>query len=247
LQRDPREGVVPLATRHRELVYELVRKNFLVPGAVPANVNATTVVRSFHPALEAGKAQGRKVAYPYYERNSEALRRGFIPARYLFETYPEHAFPRLAYGEDWNVRTCFPSTPHGWVPVLPPGVELRPGAAVIHTDGERVRLRGEWQDAPAAAAGVTQVLAQGAAAIPLRAPGTSLILQAAPDGSCTALLMDPAYLAPVGMDTELTAPSRTLRRVTDLVTGSALPLSGNACRLRIAPGAFRLVQVEFAR
>lgn len=247
LESDPREGVVPLANRHRELVYEMVRKSLLVPGALPANLNRATVVRTFHPGLEAGKEQGRRIAYPYYERNTEALRRGFIPARYLFEPYAEEAFPRLAYVEDWNVRSCFPQTPYGWVPVLPPAAKLPPGAFAIHTDGERVRLTGDWQDAVAAAPDVARVLQQGAAAIPLQAPGACLILQRDGEGTCTALLLDPGYLAPQGVDTTLTATDRPLRNVTDLITGTPFEVMENGCRVVIEPGAFRLLQVEFGQ
>jgi hypothetical protein len=245
LRSDPRQGVVPLANRHRELVYEVVRKNLLSPGALPANLNAATLVRSFHPALEEGKARGRKVAYPYYERNSDALRQGFIPARYLFEPYAEDAFPRIAYHEDWNVRSCFPRTPFGWVPVLPPTAELRPGAPAIHTDGERVRLAGQWQSAATAANGVAEVLTRGAAGIPLAAPGTCLILQRdrQAGGRYVAVLIDPGYLAPTGVDTTLTARSGSIRRITDVVSGREIPVKADGCPIRIEPGAFRLLQV----
>jgi hypothetical protein len=247
LRPDPREGVLPLARRHRDLVYELVRKNLLVPGAAPANLNAVPVVRSFHPALEEGKAQGRKVAYPYYERNTAALRQGFIPARYLFEPYPEHAYPRLAYGEDWNVRSCFPRTPHGWVPVLPAGVDGPGGAATIQTDGERVRLAGPWETAETAAGRVSALLAQGAAGSPLQADGVCLILQSAPGAAstCTAVLIDPGYLAPTGVATTLRATRGRFRTATDLVSGLALPVTAEGCDLHVAPGAFRLVRVDW--
>jgi hypothetical protein len=247
LRPDPREGVVPLANRHRELVYELVRKNLLFPGAPPANLNTTALVRSFHAALEDGKARGRKVAYPYYERNSGALRRGFIPARYLFEPYAEDAFPRLAYDEDWNVRSCFPRTPHGWVPVLPPSAPLPPGAVALATDGERVRVAGAWQDAATALPEVVRALAAGAAGIPLQAPGVCLVVQRDPGAprACHATLIDPGYLAPTGVNTVLRAPGARLRAVTDLVTGQPVPVTPDGCAVAIAPGAFRLLRVEW--
>ncbi len=245
LRPDLRQGVVPLANRHRELVYELIRKNLLTPGAQPANLNTTTLVRSFHPALEEGKARQRKVAYPYYERNIDALRRGFIPARFIFEPYGAEAFPRLAYAEDWNVRTCFPQTPYGWVPVLPAGTPLAKSGVAIQTDGERVRFEGDWLTANEAAPRVTQSLAGGATAIPLQAAGVCLILQEQTADACTALLIDPGYLAPVGVETRLVSAKRSLRRVTDLVTGKTVAVSGNGCPVSIEPGAFRLLRVEF--
>jgi len=247
LQRDPRDGVVPLANRHRELVYELVRKNLLAPGVTPANLNRTALVRAFHGELESGKRQGRKVAYPYYERNTQPLRRGFIPARYLFEPYARDAFPLLAYEEHWNVLSCFPRTPYGWVPVLPPSAPLPPNSIPLLTDGERVRLTGEWREVSATAPEVTRLLAQGAATIRLAAPGTSLVLQREAEDVYTAFLLDPGYLAPSGVDTKLTATGRLIRRVTDLITGASLPVSGKDCPVTIAPGAFRLLRVELGR
>lgn len=246
LRPDPREGVVPLARRHRDLVYELVRKNLILPGVPPANLNAVALVRSFHPALEEGKARGRKVAYPYYERNSEALRQGFIPARYLFEPYAADAFPRLAYDEDWNVRSCFPRTPRGWVPVLPPAAALPAGAVALETDGERVRLGGEWRTAGAAQAEVERTLQQGAESIVLQAPGTCLILQRDPASprSYVVTVIDPGYLAPTGVNTVLRARGGPLRHVVDLVTGQSLPVAATGCALAIEPGAFRLLRVE---
>ncbi len=247
LQRDPRQGVVPLANRHRELVYELIRKNFLTPGAEPLNLNRAAVIRSFHPALEQGKAEGRKVAYPYYERNTDALRRGFIAARYLFEPYPEDAFPRLAYGEDWNVRSVSPRTPYGWVPVLPAATELTAGALAIETDGELVRLAGQWQQSAIAASHVRSLLQQGAAGFPFSAPGTSLVVQRGADGAYTALLLDPGYLAPQGISTTLTSSGVPLRRVTDMVTGESLAAGSSGCKVEVAPGAFRLLRVEIGQ
>lgn len=246
LRADLRDGVAPTALRHRELAYELIRKNLLTPGATPVNLSRAVVLRSFHPALEEGKAARRKVAYPYYDRNTPELRQGFIPARYLFETYSAEAFPRLAYDLDWNVRTCFPPTPHGWLPVLPADAPAQPDWMPIITDGERVRLDGEWQTASAAAATVAGVIARGAEHIPLETPGASLIIQPVPGepGACVALLLDPGYLAPSGVNTTVTSTKGPIRRVTDLVSGAPVDFSGRSCPVRIQPGAFRLLRIE---
>ena len=62
LRADLRKGVAPTALRHRELAYELIRKNLITPGMPPLNLSQTALVRSFHPALNQGKLQQRKVA-----------------------------------------------------------------------------------------------------------------------------------------------------------------------------------------
>jgi hypothetical protein len=165
----------------------------------------------------------------------------------MFEPYAEETFPRLAYAEDWNVRSCFPQTPYGWVPVLPPAAGLPADAVNIHTDGEHVRLTGEWQEAVAAAPEVARALNRGAAAIPLQAPGVCLVLQRDPKGTYTALLLDPGYLAPRGVDTTLTAPNHPIQHVTDLITGAPLVVAGSGCQVAIEPGAFRLLQIELGQ
>jgi hypothetical protein len=134
------------------------------------------------------------------------------------------------------------------VPVLPPDAGLRSGALVIQTDGERVRLAGEWQSAAAAAPAVAGVIAQGAAAIPLQAPGACVILQRDGNtrGRYVAVLIDPGYLAPIGVNTTLVARQGAIRRVTDLVSGRVVPLAGSGCPVQIEPGAFRILQVELS-
>ncbi len=247
LRADLRDGIAPTALRHRELAYELIRKNIIAPGAAPANVNRAVIVRSFHPALEEGKNQKRRVAYPYYDRNTEALRKGFIPARYLFETYPKHALPWLAYAMDWNVRTCYPKTPNGWLCVLPPEAQLQADQLPIETDGERVMMAGQWASAQDAARTVAETIARGADSIPIQAPGACMILQQAEAGSYVAVLIDPGYLAPTGLDTTVVSATQPIHGAIDLVSGEPVAHSGRECPIHIEPGAFRILKIELAR
>ncbi len=249
LRPDLREGVVPTARRHRELAYELIRKNLITAGTAPANLSRTALVRSFHPALSEGKAQQKKVAYPYYDRNSEALRKGLIPARYMFEPYPAYAFPRLAYATEWNAGTCFPQTPNGWLPVLPPEAWPLPGHEAIRTDGEHVVINGAPKSAEPAASLVADLIARGAAAIPLRATGACMILQAMPDApdSYVATLIDPGYLAPTGIVAKVTSAQAPISGVTDLVSGAPVKSSGRDCTVEIQPGAFRILRFDLGQ
>lgn len=246
LPTDPEKGILQQARRHRDLAYELIRKQFIIPGAVPANLNHAAVVLSFHAAMEKGKAERRHVAHPYFHRNVEELRKGFIPARTGFEAYGPDAFPWLAYGSKWNIETCFPRTPFGWITVVPDAAKLPPGMMPLMTDGERIRAGQKWKSAAECSPDVIRMFAEGSASFPLSASGVCLVVQKDPSAEYTfhVLLMDPGYLAPMGAETVLTATRGSLVRVTDLVTGGSLSFGGRFCPVTIPPGAFRILRVE---
>ena len=246
LNNDPTKGFAPMVTRHRDLVYEMMRKHILVPHAPLANLNRVAVVRSLHPEFERAKAEGRQIIYPYFQRNVEPLRRGFIPATHMFEPYPASAFPRLAYASAWNGITCFPTTPFGWVAVLPPSAQRPHDLEPMETDGESVTVGGRQQNADQAAGAVTQRLVEGAADLGIEAPGTCMVVQrldGAGEGRYRVFLIDPGYLAPEGVEATLTAPHARGIQVTDLCSGEPLPATANHCPVVVRPGAFRAVDV----
>jgi hypothetical protein len=243
------KGFAPMSTRHRELAYELIRKNILVPGATPVNTNKTTIIRSLHSEMVKGKEEMKRVAYPYYNRNTEALRKGFIPARYFFETYPPYAFPWLAYSSAWNVITCFPQTPNGWITILPPQANLPSERYPIKTDGEKILIDNKWEEAEKSVTYVEKMLSKGSEDIPLDAPGTCLIIQKddSKEDIYTMLMIDPGYLAPAGVATTLKSHKGTILKATDMVSGESLTVSGNSCPVQIQPGAFRIIRVELTK
>jgi hypothetical protein len=246
LDNDPAKGFAPLVTRHRDLVYELVRKNVLTAQAPPANLNSTALVRSLHPEFERAKAEQRQIVYPYFQRNVEPLRKGFIPATHMFEPYPEVSFPRVAYGSAWNGITCFPATPLGWVAIVPPAAGTPDGLQTLTTDGEKLELNQTWVEAEAAADTVVERLTDGAGSFGLVAPGTCMVvhrLGAAGDQRFRVFLIDPGYLAPRGVETTLEAPGAERMEVSDLISGADIPARGNECPLVIEPGAFRALEV----
>lgn len=246
LESDVTSGLAPPAIRHRDLAYELIRKNIITPGANPINVNNTVVLRSFHSELEKGKLNRRRIAYPYYDRNTEPLRHGFIPARYLFETYSPDAFPWIAYSMAWNSITCFPQTPNGWIPFLPPDAPLLPAMQPVYTDGEKVKLGNEWVGSLKAAPYITEQIKQGAADIPFEAPGTCLIIQkdALKNHVYTLVMMDTGYLSPTGVETVIKATNRNILVASDMVSGNEVDFSGNSFAVKIEPGAFRVIRIE---
>lgn len=245
-REDMKDGLVPMAYRHREIVFELIRKNLLIPGAFPVNINNTAIIRSLHPDIIKAKEESKNVLYPYYARNTESLRKGFMPARYMFENYPSSSFPYIAYSSAWNGADCFPATPFGWVPVVPPQAALPGDHTFIATDGEYILKGQEKKEAEGAASDIRKMFVEGADGIPFEAAGSCMIIQKAISGDkdYTVILLDPGYLAPTGIETILKSLRGDIRKVTDAITGEDVLFSRNACPVVIQPGAFRIMKIE---
>jgi hypothetical protein len=245
---DMMKGLAPMAYRHREIVFDLIRKNILNPGTAPVNINKTFIVRSLHPEMISAKENKRNIMYPYYNRNTEGLRKGFLPARFMFEPYPKYAFPRIAYSSEWNSITCFPQTPYGWVPVLPPQVSLFPERFSIKTDGEKIMINSKLEEAEKAVPFVSKMLSDGTKDIPLEASGTCMIIhkERSEGKKYTIILIDPGYLAPTGVETILISRKGNIVKAMDMVSGTSIKFRGNSCPLHIQPGAFRVLKVELA-
>jgi len=232
--------------RHREIAFELIRKNILVPGSAPVNMNKVSIVRSLNPEIVHAKEIRKQILYPYYDRNTEELRKGFIPARYIFEPYPAYSFPKIAYKSAWNASTCFPQNPFGWVPVLPPQAKQSSERSAIYTDGEKVKVGSDWENAENAESFVEKTISDGAGDIIVEAPGTCLIVQKDPvhEGVYTAIMIDPGYLAPTGVETTVLVKKGKIQKVTDMISGENIVHSGISCPVKILPGAFRILKFE---
>jgi len=247
---DISKGIAPMVNRHRDLAYELVRKNILTPGAAPVNLSKTTLLRSMHPQMEKAKNENLRVMAPYYTRNSvEELRKGFIPARYLFESYSATAFPMVAYASATNGITCFPQTPNGWISILPSSTKNVQFPYVINTDGEKVMVNKEWQSDTQSANYVQDLIKKGGEDFPIEAPGTCLIIQKdnSKENSFFAIAIDPGYLAPKGINTSIKTLKQKILTATDMITGESLKFSGNVCPIQIEPGAFRVIRLELGK
>jgi hypothetical protein len=244
---DDMTGISPQAIRHRDLAYELIRKNMIEAGQLPLNINQVAVVRSFHSAMEAGKIAGKHIAHPYFNRNTDDLRKGFIPAMTCFEAYSQDAFPWLGYSSKWNSVTSFPETPNGWIPVLPLAANISQVMTPVFTDGEKVHFKGkEWKQSAEVVNENSKLLSQGKGNIPFDVPGTCLVIQRVKNtsNSYTLLMIDPGYLAPVGVETVIKSTSKRISKATDIVSGELLKFSDFTCPIKILPGAFRLINIE---
>jgi hypothetical protein len=246
LEDDPDRGFLPLVTRHRDLVYELMRKNILDPSLPLANENQAVVVRFLHPEFQRAKTEQRKIVYPYDFRNLPALRDGLLHAARLFEPYLPHAFPRLAYGSPWNGSTCFPTAPLGWVPLVPADAPLPSDTLRISTDGEKVRIGANWHTARESIEDVRAILTQGASKLPVRAPEACTIVRGPLDADgrrYRVWLIDPGYLAPQGVRATVEAPAAAAIEAIDMVTGRPVPSNGNRALVAVEPGAFQVIDV----
>ena len=245
----------PMARRHRDLVYEMIRKGLLSPAPALANVNHTALVVALHNEYERGRQE--KLALKSFKMSAGPgpLRDGFLPSRLIFEPWPPHAFARLAYRQRWHVETCFPETPLGWIPVVTRDCGAPAGFSPLFTDAEKVWLGDRAADRAwpggngLAASGkmdaLGALLEQGAKDIPLASPGACVVIHRLGEpGAFRVFLIDPGYLAPRGVETVLESRVGDFAAVLDAVTGEALPAQGSRCALSIPRGAFRILDVR---
>ena len=227
------------------MVYELIRKNILTADEPLANLNSNVIKRSLHPALLNAKQKQIRIMYPYFGRNTEELRKGFMAATNVFEPYSGYSFPRLAYESDWN-GYCFPKTPFGWISIVPPEADLKTEGKEILTDGESILLDGSWQKAEQSVGKVKQLLQAGIPDIQIEAPGSCVVVRGPMDPEkkqYRVFLIDPKYLGPVGVHAELKIKGAGLESARDVCADKPLAIKGNSCAIDIERGAFRVVDV----
>ncbi|OPZ15533.1 MAG: Lambda-carrageenase precursor [candidate division BRC1 bacterium ADurb.BinA364] len=241
----PGAEIDPMARRHRDLVYELIRKGLLRAEPQIANLNATALAMRYHPYFDTLRETNATLKSFKTAGGSSPLRSGFMPMRQILEPWTEWAFAALAYGQRWHVETCFPATPLGWVRIAQEKSPAFEQAQWIETDGERVRLDGEWMDARQARPAVEARLREGAAAIPVSAPNACLVLHRLEgEGSYRAILLDPGYLAPEGVRTALECAAGSFESASDAISGRPLPLANGRVEVDIPRGAFRIVDLR---
>jgi hypothetical protein len=244
-RQEVKDGLASVAYRHREINFELIRKNIIQPGQAPLNLNTTAVVRSLHPEFIKAKENDIKIYYPH-NRNIPELRTGFLPSVYQFETNSSYSFPMIGYHSIWNPSTCFPETPNGWIHMVTPEAKLPGIKQSIYTDGEKIRIDNNWVEAEKAATYVEKAIKKGTEEINFEAVGTCFILHQdnSAERTYNAILIDPGYLAPVGVNTEINVKTGTIKKATDGVTGEKIAIKGNTIPVQIQPGAFRIIKIE---
>jgi hypothetical protein len=249
-RQEVKDGLASVAYRHREINFEMIRKNIVQTGHAPINLNTAAIVRSLHPEfIKAKENLTSRIYYPHYERNIPELRTGFIPAVYQFETNSAYSFPMIGYGSAWNPSTCFPTTPNGWIQFITPNAKLSGIKQSIYTDGDKIKIDNNWVNAEKAAPYVENAIKKGAEEINFEAHGTCLIVHKddSTEGTYTTILIDPGYLAPVGLNTEMKVKTGSIKKAKDMVTGQAIAIKSNSFPVQIQPGAFRIIKIEMSK
>jgi len=247
-----REGTLdPRAKRHRDLVYELIRKGILasVPDADNLSFSPLVVARSHHPLAEAARRDGRRLGTPH-ARPPGPLADGLLGVRVTVQSAHAGYLPSLAYGVRRYCDTMCPPTPFGFLRILPDCPATKPflrGKQALRTDGCDVVLRGKQVSATAARVRLLAQLSDAAKALPFRADGVSLYVHRVGDAH-RVWLLDPGYLCPTGVKTALgiRLPGERFQ-ATDLVTGQRLVVDGKRVPIDVPPGAFRVVEIRAAR
>ncbi|MBM3858145.1 MAG: hypothetical protein FJ395_00680 [Verrucomicrobia bacterium] len=241
----PNPQLDPMAKRHRDLVYELIRKGLLRPNPAVANVNDCTLLMQHHPYYDELRKTGASLKSFKSSAGPSPLRDGFMPTRQMLEPWPNWAFAALACGQRWHVETCFPRTPLGWTLIAQEKWPRGKETTWIETDGERVRLDGKWETAREAQPATEKRLRHGAQRIPVRAADACLVLQRLDGaGRYRAILLDPGYLAPEGVRTALECVAGKFESAQDAVSDKPLPVEQGRIAVDIPRGAFRIIDLQ---
>jgi len=235
------------AKRHRDLVYELVRKNVLLPVRDDDNLSFSNIVlvRRHHPLVDKLRASGARLGPPY-GRPLGPLRRGLLGVNDALQTAPADFFSTYAYRHRRYTQTMVPRTPFGYVRIVPECGRVRPflaGKRTIRTDGCDVFIEGKRMSASAAKERILSALNEEAYRLPVHTPGAAVFAHRVGNGY-RVFLLDPGYMCPVGVEATLTltVPAKGLT-ARDLLSGRRLPAHGNAVAVKVAPGAFRVVEI----
>ena len=235
------------AKRHRDLVYELIRKNVLLPVRDEDNGSFSNVVlvRRPHPLLEQLRAKGSPLGPPY-SRPLGPLRSGLMGVNDALQRVTPDYFPAYAYGHKRYTQTMAPQTPYGYVRIVPDDERVRgflEGKRPIFTDGCDVFIDGHRTSAAEAKAHVLAALEQEAAKLPVRAPGAAVFAHRL-GNNYRVFLLDPGYMCPHGVETALSFnPPHASFEARDMLSGRVLPVQDGNAAIAVAPGAFLVVEI----
>ncbi len=248
LRRGPPAELDPAAARHRELVYELIRKRLLLPVPDSDNLSFsdTVVLRSLPAEVAQMRTQGKAIGNPL-TRPVGPLRDGLLGVRESVASTPAEYLPSYAYNLRRYCEGFFPETPYGFVRIVPDAPEV--GAFVLRkyvlrTNGDQELFHGKNPvSAVSARARLRHLLTRGAEALPFRARGAAVFTHRV-GKTYRVWLVDPGFLTPQGVDTFLQVRlAQPVRQVRDLIDGRRLTGVGGVYPVRIPAGAFRLIEV----
>ena len=240
----------PRAKRHRDLVYELIRKGLLAPVADADNLSFSPLVvaRSGLPSIEQFRKEGRRLGTPHARPHDHPINSGLFRVTVSGQSVEDDYLPAIAYGVRRCCDTMTPPTPYGIVrivPACPDGWAFWRGKPLLVTDGHRIHEGPRPHKGPLATPQrVRARLQQAAEALPFRADGVCLCVHRVGE-AWRVWLIDPGYLCPTGVETtlEIRLPGARVA-VRDLLTGEALAAPDKRLPLRVPAGAFRVVEIR---
>ncbi len=235
--------LLPEATRHRELLYQLMERNVILPPEATqlVGLSPVAIARTTDPRA-AGEA---RIGLPA-GRIGTPFREGLLGVRASMQTPPPYYLPAYAYGVRHYFDGLFPATPYGYIELLPGFIAGRAAngtSQLIHTDTSQVTLDGKTMSAEVARPVVLSMLRAAAERLPFRADRAFLSAQKWSD-EYRLVLVDPGYLNPVGCRArvQINLP-QSPTSVSDLLTGERIAVQDNAFEVDIAAGGFRLLGV----
>jgi hypothetical protein len=239
---DNEGSILPDSTRHRELLYQLMERNVILPTRSLVGLSPVGVVRTTDPQA-AGDA---RIGHPGSRRGTH-FREGLLGVRASMQTPPPYYLPAYAYGVRHYFDGLFPATPYGYIQLIPEAVGDGSQAAareVIRTGTNMVTLNGKTMSAEAARPEVISMLETAAEELPFRTESAFLSAQRWGDGY-RLVLIDPGYLSPVGVRARVRVNlPRAEGNATDLVTGERLAVRDGALDVEIPAGGFRLLALQ---
>jgi len=233
------------ARLHRDFLQELMRRNIILP-VKPDRIKSIPnlmIVRGYNPAVKECEGCGTPS-----RRSVPALRDGLLGVRYTLMTTAEDYFGHYAYRSRMYISGLFPSTPYGFIPIVPEeGARLFPPRRRIYTDGNGVWLTQFHifkESAKSAKKRITELLRKGARMLPVQADEGFLAVHKL-DGEYRLFLVDTGYLNPVGCSVSLRINLFGRKfEVRDLLTGERVPCKGKVARVRIPAGSFLVLSVK---
>ncbi len=239
--------VDPRAFHNRELVYELIRKRYLLPLSENDNLSFSDlfIARAPHPAMAAAHRDRRAIGAPVTRPAS--FQTGLLGVRQAVLAAPGDYLPSYAYGIHRYGQGLVPQTPYGLVRIVPATdrtAALLLKHYILRTNGADQLYQGAHPvSAALARPRCLHWLVRGAADLPFRAPGAAVFAHRL-GKAWRVWLLDPGNLDPEGVNTILQVRStRRIARVTDLITGKAIPGVEGRYPIHVPAGAFRILEV----
>lgn len=172
----------------------------------------------------------------------------FTGNEWAFVQTRPHFAPRYLLEVDRHAHAFMPRNPYGIPTIVPAWFQLPSDGYAkqqIHTDGVELLIGDQRRSALEMQPSIAAAFAAAAQTLPVHATNCFWMGTQRADGTIRVTLVDSPYVDPIGVESELIASS-SIRSLHDVISGQALPFNGTSAKIRIAAGAFRIVDVQIA-